>query len=142
MKREQLAEMAVSPYGSWPRDEAEAFVVLSSASLPMAQALHERSTRYAASTHAICRQLYRCASWLKAQSALYEDPAPSARLVASRARGAPTHPGAQPEQVGGLPWPPHPASGRPKIETFPPPTTRRAKCPMSEEEVRPRLYLP
>ena len=44
MKREQLAAMAVSPYGSWPRDEAEAFVVLSSASLPMAQALHERST--------------------------------------------------------------------------------------------------
>ena len=88
MKREQLAEMAVSPYGSWPRDEAEAFVVLSSASLPMAQALHERSTRYAASTHAICRQLYRCASWLKTPSALHDGTAPSARLGRPKVRGS------------------------------------------------------
>ena len=103
MKREQLAEMAVSPYGSWPRDEAEAFVVLSSASLPMAQALHERSTRYAASTHAICRQLYRCAGWWKGPSALHDGTAPSARLVPPRARPAPTHPGAPPQQLGGVP---------------------------------------
>ena len=114
MKREQLAAMAVSPYGSWPRDEAEAFVVLSSASLPMAQALHERSTRYAASTHAICRQLYRCAGWWRGPSALHDGTAPSARLVPPRAQAAPTQPRAQPQHIVSLRWPQELASGHPK----------------------------
>ena len=41
-----------------------------------------------------------------------------------RARAAPTHPGAQPEQHGGLPWPQQPASALPKVEDLPRPTTR------------------
>ena len=56
------------------------------------------------------------ASWLKVPSALFEDTAPSARLVHPRARGAPTHPRAPPEQIWSLPWSQHPASGRPKVE--------------------------
>ena len=38
-------------------------------------------------------------------------PPPRGRL---QARAAPTHPGAPPEQLGGLPRPPQPASGRPQ----------------------------
>ena len=41
--------------------------------------------------------------WLEMPSALSEDTAPSARLVASRAQAAHTHPRAQPEQLGGSP---------------------------------------
>ena len=57
-------------------------------------------------------------------STLFEGPAPSARLVAPRARAAPTHPRASPEQLGSLRWPQEPASGRPKVEDSPLPTTR------------------
>ena len=42
-------------------------------------------------------------SWYKVPSALFEDTAPSVRLVAPRAQAAPTHPRAPPEQLGGSP---------------------------------------
>ena len=58
-------------------------------------------------------------SWLEMPSALSEDTAPSARLVASRAQAAHTHPRAQPEQPGGSPWHPEFASGCPKVEFSP-----------------------
>ena len=45
-----------------------------------------------------------------------EDAAPSARLVAPRARGSPTHPGAPPEQRASVAWPQELATGRPKAE--------------------------
>ena len=45
-------------------------------------------------------------------------------MVPRGARAAPTHPRAQPEQLGGLPWPQELASGRPKVEDFPLSTTR------------------
>ena len=35
-----------------------------------------------------------------------------------RAQAAPMHPGAPPQQLGGVPWPQQPASGRPKVEGF------------------------
>ena len=58
LKSHQLEAMIA--YG-WSRDAAETFVVLSAASLPIAQALRERSPRFAAATYTICRQLYsRC----------------------------------------------------------------------------------
>ena len=41
-----------------------------------------------------------------------------------RAQAGPTHPGAQPEPHGGLPWPQQPASALPKVEDLPRPTTR------------------
>ena len=62
-------------------------------------------------------------SWLNAASALSEDSAPSASLDHLKAWAAPTHPGAPPEQVGGLPWPQQPASGRPKDADAPLSTT-------------------
>ena len=55
----------------------------------------------------------RLASWRKGPSTLLDDPALSARLVPAGATAAPTHPGAPPEQLGSLPWPQGPASGRP-----------------------------
>jgi hypothetical protein len=44
-------------------------------------------------------------SWFKMASTLFDDIAPSASLACLKARAAPTHPGAQPEHLGGLPWP-------------------------------------
>ena len=52
----------------------------------------------------------------KSPSALCDDPAPCARLVAPTAQAAPPHPGAQPEPLGSSPWPEQPASGRPKVQ--------------------------
>ena len=49
-------------------------------------------------------------------SALLEDGASSACMVAPKAQNARTHPGAPPEQHGRSPWPPQPAFGRPKFE--------------------------
>ena len=53
---------------------------------------------------------------MKAASALVEDGAPSASLDGPKARAAPTHPGAPPEQIWSSPWSQPPASGRPKVE--------------------------
>ena len=64
-------------------------------------------------------------SWFKMASTLFEDTAPSARLVPPRAQAAPTHPRAQPEPLGSLPWPQELASGRPKVEDLPLSTSRR-----------------
>ena len=58
-------------------------------------------------------------SWLKMASTLFEDPAPSARLVPPGAQAAPTHPRAQPEHLGSLQWAEQLASGHPKVEDFP-----------------------
>ena len=44
-------------------------------------------------------------SALQTPPALPDDAAPSARLVPSRAHAAAMHPRAQPEQLGGAPWP-------------------------------------
>ena len=60
-------------------------------------------------------------------STLSDDTAPSASLDCLKARAAPTHPGAQPEPLGSLPWPQELASGRPKVEDFPLPTTRHGQ---------------
>ena len=57
-------------------------------------------------------------SWFKMASTLSDDTAPSASLDRLKARAAPTHPRAQPEPLGGLPWPQELASGRPKVERF------------------------
>jgi len=59
-------------------------------------------------------------------STLSDDTAPSASLDHLEAQAAPTHPGAPPEHLGGLPWPQELASGRPKVEDFPLSTTRHA----------------
>ena len=72
------------------------------------------------------RRALRHSSWYKVPSALFEDPAPSARLVAPRAQAASTHPRAQPEQLGGSRWPHEPVSGRPEIEDFPLSTGRHS----------------
>ena len=64
-------------------------------------------------------------SWFKMASTLSDDTAPSASLDCLKARAAPTHPGAQPEPLGSLPWPQELASGRPKVEDVPLSTTRR-----------------
>jgi hypothetical protein len=48
---------------------------------------------------------YSHASWVEVPSALPEDTAPSARLVAPKAQLAPTEPRAQPEPLEGWPWP-------------------------------------
>ena len=52
-------------------------------------------------------------------SALFDESAPSARLVPPGAQAAPTHARAPPEQLGSLRWPPQPASGRPKVDESP-----------------------
>ena len=58
---------------------------------------------------------------------LLDDSAPPARLDYLKTQAAPSHPRAAPEQLGGLPWPQQPASGRPKsrAEDVPRSTTRR-----------------
>ena len=57
------------------------------------------------------------ARWLQRPSALLaEDPAPSARLVALKARAAPPHPRAPLEQRGSSPRVPALAVNRPKVE--------------------------
>ena len=61
---------------------------------------------------------YSHASWVEVPSALPEDTAPSARLVAPKAQLAPTEPRAQPEPLEGLQRPQELASGRPKVERF------------------------
>ena len=66
-------------------------------------------------------------SWFKMTSTLSDDTAPSASLDHLEAQAAPTHPRAPPEQLGGSPWPQHPASGRPKVEESPLATTRCAR---------------
>ena len=70
--------------------------------------------------------------WLKVPSTLPEDSARSASLDRLKAQAAPTHLGAPPEQRGGLPWPQHPASGRPKVEDVPLSTTRSLGCLLYE----------
>ena len=55
-------------------------------------------------------KLQQFLSWRKVPPALLEDSAPSACLVAPRAEASPTLPGAQPEPLGGWPWPQQPAS--------------------------------
>ena len=62
--------------------------------------------------------------WSKMASTLSDDTAPSASLDHLEAQAAPTHPRAQPEPLGSLPWPQELASGRPKVEEFPLSTTR------------------
>ena len=57
-------------------------------------------------------------SWWKVPSDPVEDGTPPASPDHLEARGAPTHPGAPPQQLGGVPWPQQPASGRPKVEGF------------------------
>ena len=42
---------------------------------------------------------------MKTASTLFDDIAPSASLDCLKAQAAPTHPGAPPEPLGGLPWP-------------------------------------
>eukprot|EP00966_Prymnesium_polylepis_P164442 3801887-Prymnesium_polylepis.1 len=42
----------------WELASAEMFVVLSTATRPLARALHENSPQFAASTHTICSELY------------------------------------------------------------------------------------
>ena len=53
-------------------------------------------------------------SWFKMASTLFEDTAPSARLVPPRAQAAPTQPRAQPQHIVSLQWPQELASGHPK----------------------------
>ena len=60
-------------------------------------------------------------------STLPEDGAPSAYLDCLKARTAPTHPRAPPEQLGSFPWPPELASGWPKVEEIPLSTDRSAR---------------
>jgi hypothetical protein len=75
-------------------------------------------------------------SWLKMASTLFEDSAPSASLDCLKARAASTHPRAQPEPLGGSPWPHELASGRPKVEDGPLPTTRqRGPIPPAFEDL-------
>ena len=52
-----------------------------------------------------------------------EDGAPPAWLDHPKAQAAPTQPGAPPQQRGGSPWPQERASGRPKVEDLPLPST-------------------
>ena len=52
-------------------------------------------------------------SWYQVPSTLFDDTASSATLDHLKAQAAPTHPGAQPERRGGLPWLQELASGRP-----------------------------
>ena len=51
------------------------------------------------------RMVEMTGSWLKMASTLFDDTTPSARLVPPGARAAPTHPRAQPGQLGSLRWP-------------------------------------
>ena len=55
LKEDQIASMV---HFGWARDDAETFAVLSAASRPIAQALKEKNTCFAAATHTICHQLY------------------------------------------------------------------------------------
>ena len=67
------------------------------------------------------------AAGLETPSTLPKDSAPSASLDDLKAQAAPTHPGAPPGQLGGLPWPQEPALGRPKVEDAPLVTCRRGQ---------------
>ncbi len=64
-------------------------------------------------------------SWLKVPSALHDDTAPSVLLDYLKAQAASTHSSAQPEHLGGSPWPPQLASARSQGDEFSPSTTRR-----------------
>ena len=75
---------------------------------------HQFATDHAVRLREFFRQTQ--GSWLKMASTLSDDTAPSASLDRLKARAAPTHPGAQPEPLGSLPWPQELASGRPKVE--------------------------
>ena len=75
-------------------------------------------------------------SWFQMASTLSDDTAPSASLDCLKARAAPTHPGAQPEPLGSLPWPQELASGRPKVEDFPLSTTRRDGATRAAAQLR------
>ena len=61
-----------------------------------------------------------CARWLKVPSTLSDDTAASAGLDHLKAQAAPTGPSAPPQQLGSLPWPQEPASGRCKVEDVAP----------------------
>ena len=58
---------------------------------------------------------------MKGPSTLFEDTAPSARLVPPPAQAAPAATRAWPEHLGSLRWPFQLASGHPKAEDLPPP---------------------
>ena len=62
---------------------------------------------------------WQSCSWFKMASTLSDDTAPSASLDHLEAQAAPMQPRAQPEPLGGLPWPQEPGSGRPKVEGLP-----------------------
>ena len=91
-----------------------------------------RRSRWAASSSCSASQLVGG----RALHTLFEDAAPSARLVTLTAQAAPTRPRAPPEHLGSLPWPQEPASGRPEVEDSPPSTTRRcvSSCSASATE--------
>ena len=65
-----------------------------------------------------------CDSSWKVPSDLFEDSAPSARLVPPGARAAPTQSAALPEQLESLVWHQQPALGRPKVGDSPLSTSR------------------
>ena len=79
---------------------------------------------------------YKRRSWLKVASFLFEDSAPSASRDCLKAQAAATHPRAQPEQLGGWPWPQELASGWPKVEEFSLSTNRRRD---EMEQLEPRV---
>ena len=64
-------------------------------------------------------------------STLSDDSAPPASLDCLKARTARTHPAAQPEPLGSLPWPQQLASGRPKVEEAPLSTAPQARLFLS-----------
>ena len=66
-------------------------------------------------------------SWWKVPSDPVEDGTPPASPDHLEAWGAPTHPGAPPQQLGGSPWPPPPASARSQDEDSPRSTGRRRR---------------
>ena len=78
-------------------------------------------------------RIARQRSWFEMPSALSDDTAPSASLGQLEARAAPTHPRAQPEPLGSLPWPQELASGRPKVEDF---STFNHQATLRERAVR------
>ena len=71
-----------------------------------------------------------------------DDSAPPARLLPPRAQPAPTRPGPPAGQLGGVPWSPRPASGRPKDGDAPiSPSRRSVACACSRSRTsasRPR----
>ena len=72
--------------------------------------LKESEAALAAAREAVRRQAAevtdeRRGSWWKVPSALFDDSAPSTRLVPCTAQAVPTHPRAQPEPLGSVPWP-------------------------------------